>query len=234
MAGRGITCSVLRVEYDHPEAKPEEQAVKYWIDPKRLRVLKQEFSEFQRHNKKTVLWHWVYEVDSVKINQPPPDWFVELSKKRADAGHDRPEFVGREAPALSLRDLDGRQITLQDMRGKVVVLDFWATWCGPCVAEMPTVQAIQTAYQDKGIEVWGITGDDPAVLKKWIAEKQTSLKTLLDPENDTSEEYNVGGIPTLLVIDREGKIRSYYEGNQTEQSLRAAIDAALTSANPLP
>jgi peroxiredoxin len=225
--GSPVECSVLGVEYDRPERKPEEQTVKYWIDAKRLIVLKQEFSEFQRHNKKTVLWHWVYQVDSVKLNQPPPEWLTELLKKRDDAGHDRPEWIGRGAPPFSLLDLDGRQVTLAAMRGKVFVLDFWATWCGPCIAEMPTLETIEAEYKAKGVELWGVSSEEPSAVKKWLNQNQKTLKTLVDAEGDTSEEYDVEGIPALVVIGRDGKIRSYYIGNQTEQSLRTAIEAAL-------
>jgi peroxiredoxin len=222
-----VDCSVLQVEYDRPEWKPEEQTVTYWIDAKRLIVLKQEFSEFQRHNKKSVLWHWVYQVDSIKLNQEPPQWFLEHLKRRPDAGHDRPDWVGRDAPRFSLLDLNGREVTLSAMRGKVLVLDFWATWCGPCIAEMPTLETIEADYKAKGVELWGVSSEEPPVVKKWLSQNQKTLRTLVDVEGDTSEEYGVEGIPALVVIGRDGKIRSYYIGNQAEPSLRTAIEAAL-------
>jgi len=65
--------------------------------------------------------HWIYQVDSVKLNQPPPEWFTELLKERPDAGHDRPDWIGRDAPPFSLLDLNDRQVTLAAMRGKVFV-----------------------------------------------------------------------------------------------------------------
>jgi len=222
-----VDCSVLYVEYNRPESKPEEQTVKYWIDAKRLIVLKQEFSEFQRYDKKTVLWHWVYQVDSIKLNQPPPEWLTEPLKKGADAGHDRPDWIGRDAPPFSLLDLNGRQVTLAALRGKVLVLDFWATWCGPCIAEMPTLETIEAEYKAKGVELWGVSSEEPSVVRKWLRQNHKTLETLVDAEGDTSEEYHVEGIPALVVIGRDGKICSYYIGNQTEQSLRAAIEAAL-------
>jgi peroxiredoxin len=230
--GSPVDCSVLEVEYNLPERKPEEQNVKYWIDTTRHIVLKEEFSEFQRHEKKTVLWHWVYQVDSVKLNQPPPEWLTELLNKRADAGHYRLDWVGRDAPPFSLLDLNGRGVTLAEMRGKVLILDFWATWCGPCVAEMPTLEAIEAEYKVKGVELWGISSEEPSVVRKWLTQNHKTLKTLVDAEGDTSEEYMVEGIPALVVIGRDGRIRSYYIGNQTEQSLRTAIEVALRgSAN---
>ena len=121
--GSPVDCSVLEVEYDLPERKPEEQNVKYWIDTKRHIVLKEEFSDSNGTTRKTVLWHWVYQVDSVKLNQPPPEWFTELLNKRPDAGHYRPDWVGRDAPPFSLLDLNGRGVTLAEKRAKVLVLN---------------------------------------------------------------------------------------------------------------
>jgi peroxiredoxin len=225
--GIAIDCAVVEVAYDRPEWKPEERTVRYWIDEKRLILVKQEFSEFQRHNKKTMFWHWVYQLDSVKLNQPPPEWLIESLKSPHDADHNVPKWIGRDAPQFTLPDLDERQVSLKAMRGKVLVLSFWATWCAPCIAEMPALERIVADYKVKGVELWGVSSEGPSVVKEWLSQNQKSFRTLVDADGDTAEEYQLEGIPTLVVIGRDGKIRSYYTGNQTEQSLRTAIDSVL-------
>jgi peroxiredoxin len=190
--------------------------------------VKEEFSELQGRGDDSALWHWVYTVDSVKLNQPPPEWLVAESTIRRD--HPRPEWVGRDAPDFSLLDLDGRQVKLSAMRGKVVVLDFWATWCGPCKEELPILEKIRDEYKAKAVEFWGISDEEPSKVKYWMARNKTNLSTVIDPETKTSDQYRVDGIPALIVIGRDGKILSYYTGPQTEQSLRSAIDLALNES----
>jgi peroxiredoxin len=226
--GASVHCDVLEIVYNRETWKPEESTVKYWIDARRLVVVKEEFSELQRRGDDSVLWHWVYTVDSVKLNQPPPEWLVAESTTRRD--HPRPEWVGRDAPDFSLLDLDGRQVKLSAMRGKVVVLDFWATWCGPCREELPILEKIRDEYKAKAVEFWGISDEEPSKVKYWMARNKTNLSTVIDPETKTSDQYKVDGIPALIVIGRDGKILSYYTGPQTEQSLRSAIDLALNGS----
>jgi hypothetical protein len=187
-----VDCSVLEVEYERPEWKPEEQTVKYWIDAKRLIVLKQEFSEFQRHDKKTALWHWVYQVDSVKLNQPPPEWFTELLKKRADAGHDRPDWIGRDAPPFSLLDLNGRQVTLAAMRGRVFVLDFFPF--------SPKIHRWGLAAMAKYVVTTsGIRRNNRCVrrLKLRCEDRQTELRPLLEPPDDSQVPISYQAQATL-------------------------------------
>jgi peroxiredoxin len=224
--GTPVECTHLEVVYDKERWHPEEFTVRYWIDPKRLLVLKEDFAEVQGRREKSALWYWVYQVDSVKLNQPPPKWLVEVSTTHGD--HARPEWVGRSAPDFSLPDLDGHRVNLSTMKGKVVVLDFWATWCGPCREELPTVEKIASDYSARGVEVWGISEDEePSTVKKWLTSMQRKMQTVIDTEGKTEEQYQLEGIPTLIVLGRDGNILSYYTGNQPEQSLRSAIDMAL-------
>ena len=225
VGGAPVQCDVLEIVYDRERWKPEERTVKYWIDAKRLLVMKEEFAELQGRGDSSVQWRWFYTVDSVKLNQPPPEWLVDSSTKHGD--QPRPERIGRDAPDFSLLDLDGRQVVLSTMRSKIVVLDFWATWCGPCIEEMPTVENIGDAYEAKGVEVWGISDETPSTVKQWMAHHKRKLQTVIDLGGKTFEQYHVEGIPALVVIGRDGKILSYYTGTQSEQSLRSAIDVAL-------
>ncbi|HVH70309.1 MAG TPA: hypothetical protein VNB49_04265 [Candidatus Dormibacteraeota bacterium] len=98
--GAPVECDVLEVAYDKERWHPEELTVRFWIDSKRLLVLKEDFTELQGRGEKSAFWHWVYQVDSVKLNQAPPKWLVEFSTTHGD--HPRPEWVGRSAPEFSL------------------------------------------------------------------------------------------------------------------------------------
>jgi len=113
------------------------------------------------------------------------------------------------------------------MRGKVVLLDFWATWCAPCMAEIPVIEKLADDYKERDLEIWGISGKKSDHVKEWILPQKQTLQTVIDRWGQTSKQYHVQGIPSIIVIDREGKIVSNYLGNQSEQSLRAAIDLAL-------
>lgn len=231
MDGVPVKCRVLEIAYDRARWKPEESTVRFWVDANRLLVVKEEFSELQGRHDNATLWHWTYTVDSVKLNQSPPQWLVEVATNNSDEPKPRPEWIGREASDFTLHDLDGRQVQLSTMRDRIVLLEFWATWCGPCRAEMPTVEKVAEDYKARALETWGISDEKPATVKEWLARNQRNLRVLIDPEGKVSEQFQVEGIPALLVIGRDGRILSYYTGTQSEQSLRSVIDSAL-SENP--
>lgn len=224
-----ISCRVLQVEYHRPDWQPEERRIRYWIDETRLLVLKEEFSEFQRREHKTTLWHWVYEAESIKVNQSPANWVVESAKRSATRteGRQLTNWIGKNAPEFTLTDLDNNSVRLSATKGEVVVLNFWATWCGPCMAEMPTLTKVANDYKRKGVVFWGISAEQPSTLRKWLTQNQTAFTIVLDKQGDVTEDYQTEGIPALVVIGRDGKIHSFYSGAQSEPSLRDAIDQAL-------
>ena len=122
-------------------------------------------------------------------------------------------WVGQVLPDFSSTfDVDGKSISLADYRGKVILLDFWAVWCGPCIGEMPNVKEVYEKYHDKGFDVIGISlDDDEAVLREFIKENQLPWRQIFDGggwSGPLAEKYGVRGIPAPFLLDREGKVIS--------------------------
>jgi len=127
--------------------------------------------------------------------------------------------VGIEAPDFTVLGTDGAPVKLSSFKGKVVVLDFWATWCGPCQASLPHLQKLYEEFRDKNVAFLAINvWDDKQAYEKWIAaKKQYSFPIALDPAgrkkpNVPSTLYKVSGIPTSYVIDAEGKVAGSFVG----------------------
>jgi len=136
--------------------------------------------------------------------------------------------IGSEAPDFTLADTQGRQIHLQDLRGKVVVVDFWATWCPPCREQMPHLQQIHQQFSDKGVVVLGLdVGEDGPRVSQFARESAYTFALLLGSEPGVTELYFVDGFPTTLVVDRQGKIVYRAVGGQSPDKLRAAIQKAI-------
>lgn len=138
--------------------------------------------------------------------------------------------VGDAAPDFALTDLDGKEVTLASLKGKVVLLDFWATWCGPCVAAMPTMQKLHDEFKSKGVVVLGVNTweQKPQAAKDFIAKKKFTYGCLLKGD-ELATAYGIGGIPTLVVIGKDGRIAEIEVGlaDPSGAGLRKALDAAL-------
>ena len=138
--------------------------------------------------------------------------------------------VGDAAPDFNLTNLDGNKVTLASLKGKVVLLDFWATWCGPCKAAMPTMQKLHEAYKDKGVVILGVnTWEKNAdAAKDYMARKKFTYGCLLNGD-DLAKAYGLTGIPTLVIIGKDGRVAMADMGlsDDTGASLRKVFDAAL-------
>jgi thiol-disulfide isomerase/thioredoxin len=116
--------------------------------------------------------------------------------------------AGNLAPDFALQDLEGQTVTLSDLRGSPVMLNFWATWCGPCRHEMPFIQQIYEEWLDKGLVLLTINlRETPAKVEEFMQSNGLSFPALLDRDGSVSLEYNVSGIPTTFFIDKDGIIQ---------------------------
>jgi peroxiredoxin len=123
--------------------------------------------------------------------------------------------VGSNAPDFTLRTLNGPNMRLQEQRGKVVLVNFWATWCGPCRKEMPHLNRISDKYKSAGLVLLGVNIDEDVRNAAEVASKlKVSFPVLLDTDKAVSKLYDLNSMPSTMVIDRSGKVRFLHRGYQ--------------------
>jgi peroxiredoxin len=134
------------------------------------------------------------------------------------------------APDFTLRSMDGPNLRLAEQRGRVVMVNFWATWCGPCRQEMPHLNKLYDKYRDSGFVLLGVNIDDNARAATDLATKLgLRFPVLLDTDKSVSRLYDLGSMPATVLIDRDGKVRhlhrGYREGYEItyEQQVRALL-----------
>ncbi|MDQ7037766.1 MAG: TlpA disulfide reductase family protein [Aquificota bacterium] len=114
---------------------------------------------------------------------------------------------GKEAPDFEATTLDGRRIKLSDLRGKIVLLNFWATWCPPCREEMPIFVRVYRKYKNRGFEIVAVSTDSgPEGVRNFIKEFRINFPVVLDQKGKLARLYRVQGLPTSFLINREGKV----------------------------
>jgi len=118
-----------------------------------------------------------------------------------------------EAPDFTLKSLDGSNLRLQEYRGQVVLINFWASWCGPCRQEMPLLDRLHNRYEDTGFAVLGVNVEgeiEPA--QKVVDKTRVGFPVLLDAEQKVSEIYALEAMPSTVVVDRDGVVRYVHRG----------------------
>jgi peroxiredoxin len=157
------------------------------------------------------------------------------------SGSDDPELSGAAKGALELMDMrtkpldlkftavDGSEIDLAALRGQVVLVDFWATWCPPCVEEVPELVATYEKFKDQGFTIVGISLDeDKGALEKFMAENKMTWPQFFDGkgwENEMAKRFKIQTVPTMWLLDREGKLIDANPRERLEQAVAAALAA---------
>ena len=122
-------------------------------------------------------------------------------------------LTGHKAPDFALKSLKGSQVSLADFKGKVVLLDFFSTWCPPCRAAVPVLQDLEAKYKDKGLEVISIDEQESqSLVRDYAKEMRYTALMLLDEDGSAGDKYKVNGLPTFVIIDQKGKVAAYQTG----------------------
>jgi peroxiredoxin len=137
--------------------------------------------------------------EHMKAASDSPEFSAALAKLEADD-------QGRQHTSFTLTDLQGKSWTISELRGKVVLVNFWATWCQPCRKEMPDLEALYNRFKSEGLVVVGISDEEAAKVRSFIAERQVTYPILLDPGRKVNDLFQVEGIPNTFIYDRKGKL----------------------------
>jgi peroxiredoxin len=135
----------------------------------------------------------------------------------------------KHAPDFALKDANGKLVHLADYHGKVVLLDFWATWCGPCAIEIPWFTEFQRKYKDRGFEVLGVSMDDDGwkAINPFVAKRKINYRVVLGDDKTGDQYGGLEALPTTFVIDRNGRIASVHVGLASKKDFEDAIENLL-------
>jgi len=135
---------------------------------------------------------------------------------------------GKPAPDFVLPDVNGKQVRLSDLRGQVVLINLWATWCPPCRVEMPDLAAVYNAHKAEEFVILGVNDQErKETVTEFLARQSLPYPILLDPDSRVARAYGVSFLPASFLIDRRGVLRATFPGQSNREKLEAAIKPLL-------
>jgi cytochrome c biogenesis protein CcmG/thiol:disulfide interchange protein DsbE len=142
---------------------------------------------------------------------------------------DQAPAVGAPVPGFTLTALDGSPLRLEDYRGQVLVVNFFASWCSPCRQEAPAFQQTWNAYREQGVQFVGIAYQDAAAkAQAFLDEYDLTYPSAVDPGSRTARAYGVTGVPETYIIDQQGNLVRHYIGGVTQAELRSDLEMLLS------
>jgi len=137
-------------------------------------------------------------------------------------------LFAKDAPDFTFKSIDGKEISLSDYKGKVIIVNFWATWCGPCIHEMPSLEKLSQNYKEKGLQVLGLTVQSNAnLIPKKITQTGVKYPVLLNAEKAVGLFGYFNTLPQTFIINREGKIVAQIEGARSYEQFEKEIKPLL-------
>jgi len=160
---------------------------------------------------------------------------IHQARKNRAGGSVSGQLRGQPAPDFELQSLDGKNVKLSDFRGKALLLNFWATWCGPCKIEMPWFVELQKEYGPQGFQIVGVAMDDASTeeIAKFAKQMNVNYPVLLGKESVGQSYGGVGVLPTTFFIDRDGKLVAREFGLQSRSVFVDHIKEALGQGQPV-
>ena len=140
------------------------------------------------------------------------------------SGNEKPGGGSKSAPQFTLSSLDGKRVAMKDLSSKVVVIDFWATWCGPCREEIPHLNKLYSDFKGQGLEIVGISMDDgPDVVKDFARELRMEYPLVMGSDELAEQFGGILGLPTTFIIDRKGNIVKRFVGLPPAEELSRVV-----------
>lgn len=224
--GHSYACEIIDATYDYsPGFKPHSIIVhkRLSIDPADLIVLRAKQSSPDG-------FEWTADVTSFSFDGPPSETMVHALQTFASQPKDRPGWVGRPLPDLTLQQLSGTQVKLSEFRGKPILLDFWGSYCGPCKRATLYAQEVQKTYQSSGLVVLTLTQDTAADARGWTDYNHVTLPVLLDADGAAFKAFEVEGVPVTILADGNGNVVHYWVGLDDPVSMKSILDTVLLSS----
>jgi thiol-disulfide isomerase/thioredoxin len=139
--------------------------------------------------------------------------------------HQGPSLAGADAPSFKLKDIAGKEWTPQQLSGRVVILDFWTTWCTRCREQLPVLEKLTEGFRDREFVILAVdVGEDEAAVRSFVEKQGVKLPVLLAGEDAMILAYQVEAYPTLVVIDGAGKVAGYHAGSASETELKEFVN----------
>ena len=144
-----------------------------------------------------------------------------------DEARIKKQLRGKPAPDLEVKDINGSSISLADLKGKTVLLDFWTTWCPPCQADAPSLEKLNQKYGNKNLAIVGVSVNEPrATVEQYLKKHPHSFPVVLSTENQLSRPYEIAIFPTYLIVGPDGTLMTVEQGDQGFAKLRKELEKA--------
>jgi peroxiredoxin/outer membrane lipoprotein-sorting protein len=223
-----VDCTLVKIE------RPDSTRT-LWIDPKTNFILKDDATTTFTTPTDSIISQSVTTFSPVRLLPSADEQLFSFDPQKVQAKpreqlrqQASTNSVGKAAPSFTLLDVVNKPLNLSDLKGKVVLLDFWATWCVPCRAALPNLELLHRDFKEKGLLVLGVDTEEPKDQTAFMERFGYTFRSLVDANERVKNLYAVGGIPATVLIDKDGNIQMFDTGTASYDSLRETVRRMIT------